>query len=99
MEPHLLCTSCCVLAIMKWIHQMNGRIERRGIPCSLLALAITGKRTVSEMRSNVCEDPPLFMHGRPTVVRVVVIDWNSTLETVVEGRRKSDEPFEKQMFD
>lgn len=78
---------------------MNGRTERRGIPCNFWALAITGKRTVLEMRSNVCEDPPLFMHGCPTVVRMVVIDWDSTLETVVEGRRKSDEPPEKQMFD
>lgn len=78
---------------------MNGRTERRGIPCSLLALTITGKRTILEMRSNVCKDPPLFMHGRPTVVRTVVIDWNSTLETVFEGRRKSDEPSMKQIFD
>jgi len=38
------------------------------------------------------------MHGRPTVVRMVGVDWNPTLETVVERRGKSNEPSMKQVF-
>lgn len=38
------------------------------------------------------------MHSNPTVVHAVVIDWHSTFETVVVGRRKSDEPFVEQGF-
>jgi len=73
------------------------------ISCPVLAssdsaLTITGKWTVVEMRPNVREDPPLFMHSRPTVIRTVVIDRNSTLETVVARRRKSGEPSMEQGF-
>ena len=50
------------------------------------------------MGSNVGEDPPLFMHSHPAVVRMIVIDWNSTLEAVVVGWRESDEPSIEQGF-